>query len=27
VVTDEIARAAYGENYKQMKIPEVVELD
>ena len=27
VVTDEIARAAYGDNYKQMKIPEVVELD
>jgi len=27
VITDEIARAAYGENYKQMKIPEIVELD
>ena len=26
-ITDEMARAAYGENYQQMKIPGVVELD
>ena len=26
-ITDDMARAAYGENYQQMKIPGVVELD
>ena len=26
-ITDDMARAAYGENYQQMKIPGVIELD
>jgi len=26
-ITDEMARAAYGDNYQQMKIPGVIELD
>ena len=27
VITDDIARAAYGDNYKQMQIPAIVDLD